>query len=67
MFDLQKVYVFLEKNNITFEEMGVLLTIYYKNSSKEISDASNRYYSKKETQMYNVNGVLHPIMWKDLV
>lgn len=67
MFDLQKVFVFLEKNNITFEEMGVLLTIYYRNSSKEISDASNRYYIKKETQMYNVNGVLYPIMWKDLV
>ena len=67
LLDLEKVFVFLEKNKITFEEMGMLLTIYYRNSNENINNQANIYYEKGNFQNYIINGNVHSIQYKDIV
>lgn len=67
MIDLEKVFKFLSKNDITFEEMGLLLTIYYKNTSEDINKASNVYYRKENVLTYrDRGGEIVPILWESL-
>jgi hypothetical protein len=67
LMDLEKVFVFLEKNKLTFEEMGMLLTIYYRNTDEKINKQANIYYEKGDFQSYIINGVVHSIQWKDII
>lgn len=64
--DLEKVYIFLEKNKMTFEELGMLLTIYYRNTNEEVNRKANSYYNN-DFQKYIISGVIHTIQYKDIV
>lgn len=67
MIDLKKTFEFLNAHQLSFEELGILLTIYYRTQKTDINKEAKLYY---ETNMFytdTVNKRNVPIKWKDLV
>ena len=67
MINLKETFDFLNLNNLTFEELGILLTIYYKNESKDISERAKVYYSQSSVYEDLKNKRIIPIQYKDIV
>lgn len=67
MINLKKTFEFLNTNNLTFEELGILLTFYYRNNSAEISMQAKQYYKKENTLLYldKKTGIKCPFQFKD--
>jgi len=67
MINLKETFEFLNKNNLTFEELGILLTIYYKNESKDIAERAKVYYKQSSVYEDLKNKRIVPIQYKDIV
>lgn len=67
MINISETFEFLNKNNLTFEELGILLTIYYKNESKDIAEKAKVYYSQSSVYEDLKNKRIIPIQYKDIV
>ena len=67
MINLKETFNFLTKHGITFEELGILLTIYYRTQSSDINKLALEYY--KENLYYNDISRKRnvPIQWRDIV
>lgn len=66
MIDLNKTLKFLNEHKITFEELGILLTIYYRNQKTDINKEAKTYYESNSFYSDTVNKRNIPIKWKDL-
>lgn len=67
MINLKETFDFLNANNLTFEEFGILLTIYYKNESKDIAERAKVYYAQTSVYEDLKNKRIIPIQYKDIV
>ena len=65
MIDYLKVQNFLVENNLTWEELGILYTIYAKTQNREYAILAKTYYTKEYQASYNKKNV--PQQWGDMI
>ena len=67
MLDYQKTLEFLLTNNLSFEELGIILAVYNKTTKTNTNTLSSQYYEENSTYNDLKTKRVIPIKWKDLV